>query len=162
MITIVIKITYIQDPYENVTFFFTFCWWRLGDFESAQTVRIDLICSYDDRSKFPWAQSRKWAVRTLPGRIWRASTAHPQIGGGQFPPWVVVSSLGALCRSVHVCNPKAQGPKFIGRGRSRRIPKPIARPPGRPGSVWTAPLSHGAYGASYSQRRNILDQYGTV
>ena len=75
MITVVIKVFHCR---KIRTFFFTFCWWRLGGFRFAQTVPYRSSMSYDDCGSFPWSQGRSAAARTLPGRP-RDPPARPQL-----------------------------------------------------------------------------------
>ena len=48
MITVVIKITYIQDQYKIVTFFLLFAGGDLAALGSLKLPRIDLVCLNDD------------------------------------------------------------------------------------------------------------------
>ena len=65
MITVVIKITYIQDHYEILTFFLPFAggdWATLGPLKLS---RIDPVCSYDGCGIFPWSHGRSAVAHTL-------------------------------------------------------------------------------------------------
>ena len=83
MITVVIKITYIQDHYEILTFFLHFAGGDWATSGPLKLSRIDVACSYDDCGTFPWSQGRSAAAHTFPGGRVSDPFAQPQGHEGQ-------------------------------------------------------------------------------